>query len=239
MGKDKLRKFKEVDEFDHCVAPTFEEAMHDGLYLQNKWKSDFFKNDQPIVLELACGGGEYTVGLGEKYPDKNFIGVDIKGNRIWKGAKKSFQNGMKNIGFLRTRIDFIENCFGENEVDEIWITFPDPQPQKNRKRKRLTNPLFLNRYRKILKEDGWIRLKTDSDFFFEFTLEVISTFNLETKIVIKDVYNEYIPNHPDTPLAEELSIKTYYEQKWLEQGKTIKYVAFRPPVNEIPDAKNF
>lgn len=239
MGKDKLRKFKEVEEFEHCIEPTFDEAMHNGLYLQNKWKSDFFKNDLPIVLELACGGGEYTVGLGERYPEKNFIGVDIKGNRIWKGAKKSFLNGMKNIGFLRTRIDFIANCFGENEVDEIWITFPDPQPQKNRKRKRLTNPLFLNRYRKILKEDGWIRLKTDSDFFFEFTLEVIETFNLETKIVVRDVYNEYIPNHPDTALAEELAIKTYYEQKWLDQGKTIKYVAFRPPVKEIPDAKNF
>lgn len=238
MGKDKLRKFREVSEFEHCIEPTFEQAMTDGLPLAGKWKSNFFKNEQPLVLELACGGGEYTVGLAEKYPESNFLGIDIKGNRIWKGAKRAKEQRLDNVGFLRTRIDFIANCFGKNEVDEIWITFPDPQPQSNRKKKRLTHPLFLNRYMKVLKPGAWVRLKTDSDFFFEYTLEVIQDLVLETDIIIHDVYNAYIPENPETSLAKELQIKTYYEQKWLAQGKTIKYVAFKVPNQPIANAKN-
>lgn len=227
MGKGKLEKFAMVSEYDNCVEPTMEEARHTGIQLKGKWNKEFFKNENPITVELACGGGEYTVGLAEMYPDRNFIGVDIKGNRIWKGATKANQKGLKNVGFLRTRIDFIDNCFGEAEVDEIWITFPDPQPQKNRSRKRLTNQLFLGRYKKFLKPGGKIRLKTDSDFFYECTKEVIAEEGLEVLFDCDDIYVKYTPENPDTQLTKELSLKTFYEQMWLEEGKTIKYIEYK------------
>lgn len=226
MGKGKLEKFAMVSDYDNCVEPTMDEARHEGIQLKGKWKKEFFKNDNPITVELACGGGEYTVGLAEMYPEKNFIGVDIKGNRIWKGATKAIEKGLNNVGFLRTRIDFIDNCFAEGEVDEIWITFPDPQPQKNRARKRLTNSMFLGRYKKFLKPGGKIRLKTDSDFFYECTKETIQEESLEVLFDCDDIYVKYTPDNPDTQLAKELALKTFYEQMWLEEGKTIKYIEF-------------
>jgi len=226
MSKGKLEKFAMVSDYANCVEPSMDEAMNTGIALKGKWNKEFFKNDNPITVELACGGGEYTVGMAEMYPDRNFIGVDIKGNRIWKGATKAIQKGLDNVGFLRTRIDFIANCFAKNEVDEIWITFPDPQMNKNRRRKRLTNKLFLNRYNQFLKAEGKMRLKSDSDFFYEFTKEVIEEKGLEVLFDCDDIYKKYTPQNPDTQLTNELSLKTFYENMWLEEGKTIKYIEY-------------
>lgn len=239
MGQDKLRKFAEVAEFKNCVEPSREEAMTDGLSLKGNWQKEFFKNDNPIVLELACGGGEYSVALAEMYPNKNFIGIDIKGNRIWKGASKAIEKGITNVGFLRTRIDFLQNCFEENEVSEIWITFPDPQPQSNRRRKRLTHPIFLNKYQTILKPEGIVRLKTDSSLLYEFTNEVVTDFKLPVKDNTANVYEEFVINCDRKELVDELHIKTYYEKKWLEEGKKIKYISFSLPINSTFDQKKY
>ena len=227
MSKGKLEKFAMIKEFKNCVEPSIEEVMITGIELKGKWNRTFFKNNNPITVELACGGGEYTVSMAEIYPDRNFIGVDIKGNRIWKGATKAINKKLNNVGFLRTRIDFIANCFAKDEVNEIWITFPDPQMKKNRRRKRLTNKLFLSRYQQFLKSDGKMRLKSDSTFFYEFTKEIIAEKNLEILFDCDDIYKKYIPKHPNSQLAKELSIKTFYENIWLESGKTIKYLEYR------------
>ena len=200
--------------------------MENGLSLKGKWHSDFFKNDHPIVIELGCGKGEYTVGMGAKFPDKNFIGIDIKGARMWRGARTATDNKMNNIGFLRTHIELIHNCFAKGEVSEIWITFPDPQQSKNRRRNRLTNKIFLTRYKHILKDGGKMRLKSDSDFFYEFTREVIAEEGLETAFECDDIYNNYTSKNPDSQLSKELEIKTFYEKMWLSDGKTIKYIEY-------------
>ncbi len=226
MSKGKLEKFAMISEYKNVVEPTMEEAMHSGIALKGKWKKDFFKNNHPITLELACGGGEYTVGMAAMYPERNFIGVDIKGNRIWKGATKAIEQNLNNVGFLRTRIDFIANCFSKDEVDEIWITFPDPQMNKNRRRKRLTNKLFLSRYQKFLKSKGKMRLKSDSDFFYEFTKKVIEEKSLDILFDCDDIYSKYTPQNPDSKLTKELLLKTFYENMWLEEGKKIKYIEY-------------
>ena len=215
-----------ISEYKNVVEPTMEEAMHSGIALKGKWKKDFFKNNHPITVELACGGGEYTVGMAAMYPERNFIGVDIKGNRIWKGATKAIEQNLNNVGFLRTRIDFIANCFSKDEVDEIWITFPDPQMNKNRRRKRLTNKLFLSRYQKFLKSKGKMRLKSDSDFFYEFTKKVIEEKSLDILFDCDDIYSKYTPQNPDSKLTKELLLKTFYENMWLEEGKKIKYIEY-------------
>ena len=227
MSKGKLEKFAMIKEYQNCVEPTMEEVMKTGLFLKGEWNKKFFKNNNPITIELACGGGEYTVGMAKMYPNRNFIGVDIKGNRIWKGATKAIEQKLTNVGFLRTRIDFISNCFGKNEVDEIWITFPDPQMNKNRRRKRLTNKLFLSRYQQFLKSSGKMRLKSDSTFFYEFTKEIIAEKNLDILFDCDDIYSKYIPENSDSSLAKELLLKTFYENLWLEKGKTIKYIEYR------------
>lgn len=227
MSKGKLEKFAMISEYENVVEPSMDEAMNTGIALKGKWNKSFFKNENPITVELACGGGEYTVGMAAMYPDRNFIGVDIKGNRIWKGATKAIEQGLKNVGFLRTRIDFIANCFAENEVDEIWITFPDPQMNKNRRRKRLTNKLFLSRYQQFLKPEGKMRLKSDSDFFYEFTKEVIAEKELDILFDCDDIYTKYTPLNPDSQLTQELTLKTFYENMWLEEGKTIKYIEYK------------
>ena len=215
-----------ISEYKNVVEPTMEEAMHSGIALKGKWNKDFFKNNHPITVELACGGGEYTVGMAAMYPERNFIGVDIKGNRIWKGATKAIEQNLNNVGFLRTRIDFIANCFSKDEVDEIWITFPDPQMNKNRRRKRLTNKLFLSRYQKFLKSKGKMRLKSDSDFFYEFTKKVIEEKSLDILFDCDDIYSKYTPQNPDSKLTKELLLKTFYENMWLEEGKKIKYIEY-------------
>ena len=216
----KQEKFIEFDTFKNCFTLFFENISK-GFLLKGRWHSDYFKNSNPIVLELGCGKGEYTIGLSENNHSKNYIGVDIKGNRIWVGAKYAIENNLNNVAFLRTRIDFIEHCFLENEIDEIWITFPDPQPQSTRKRSRLTNPLFLNRYKKILKKGGLIHLKTDSTSLYEYTLQEIEE---NKNLIIWQTDNLY-QNCPDNR-QELIQIKTHYEKLFTDKGENIKYICF-------------
>lgn len=218
---NKLQKFAEFDSFPNCSFLSFEDAKA-GHPLAGKWRDGYFKNVNPIVLELGCGRGEYTVGLAQNNPGKNYIGVDIKGNRIWTGAKYAVEHKMTNVAFIRTRIDFIEYCFAPGEVDEIWLTFPDPQPQKTRARKRLTNPLFINRYKKILKPCGLVHLKTDSTSLYEYTLEIIEELKLPLLHSTADLYT----NNP-AGIKELTDIKTRYEQMFTEKGEKIKYCCFK------------
>jgi tRNA (guanine-N7-)-methyltransferase len=213
VGKDKLRRFAEVSTFSNVVQ------LDAGKPFKGKWASDFFKNDRPVVLELACGKGEYTVNLGTMFPQKNFIGIDYKGNRIWRGAKTALEDGVSNVGFLRIQIEAILDYFGEGEVDEIWITFPDPQPQISREKKRLTSTRFLEKYKQILKPGGFINLKTDNDALHAYTSEKINEHGLNLLVKTEDLYHSA---HAD----EVLSIKTYYEKKYLQDNKNINYLKF-------------
>lgn len=223
MGKNKIARFEENKILPNVLQPTREEAL-EGFYMKGKWRSDFFKNENPIVLELGCGKGEYTVGLAKAFPKKNFIGVDIKGARFWFGAKEATTKGMENVGFLRTQIELIDGFFAENEVDEIWITFPDPQIKYRRTKHRLTHPDFLNRYKKFLKKDGIVHLKTDSEFLHGYTLGLLQGMGQEILTAHHDIYGapEY---DPDTINLRE--IKTYYETLFESKGKTITYIKFR------------
>ncbi len=186
--------------------------------VRGNWRN-VFGNDRPVTLELACGKGEYCLGLGARYPDRNFLGLDIKGDRIWKGARQALDAGLENVRFLRTRIDHLPNYFAPGEVDEIWITFPDPYEKKSKKRKRLTHPVFLKRYDRILRPGGLIHLQTDSDELYAFTLDVLAILNLPVRQQVPDLYR--LDNMPDN-----LDIQTYYEKQHLSSGRTIKYVAF-------------
>lgn len=217
----KQEKFAEFETLKNCFTLFFEN-LSKGFDLKGKWRSEYFKNDHPIVLELGCGKGEYTVGLAQNTPGKNYVGVDIKGNRIWTGAKQAIEQNLYNVGFLRTRIDFIDHCFDTNEVDEIWITFPDPQPQSTRERKRLTHNMFTNRYKKFLKPNGLVHLKTDSTGFYEYTLEVIA----ENKFPLVWHTNNLYQNCP-ADRQELIQIKTYYEKMFTEKGEDIKYICFK------------
>jgi tRNA (guanine-N7-)-methyltransferase len=218
---NKLQKFADIERFENCFA-FFYEQREQGFSTKGKWRKQFFKNENPLILELGCGKGEYTVGLGEANPAKNYIGVDLKGNRIWTGAKHALDHQLKNVAFLRTRIDFIDHCFEKDEVDEIWITFPDPQPQKPRERKRLTSKRFLDRYKKIIKPHGIVHLKTDSTSLYEYTLEVIAENKLELIWHTNDLYK----NCP-ADRKELITIKTYYEKLFTAKGEDIKYICFR------------
>ena len=185
--------------------------------LRGRWNADFFRNDNPIVLELGCGKGEYAVGLARRYPGKNFIGIDIKGARMWTGAKASLQEGLSNVAFVRTSIELIERFFAPDEVAEIWITFPDPQMKKVRK--RLTSTRFMALYRRLLRPDGLIHLKCDSPFLFTYTCEMVKANRLPVRVQTADLYHSGIDD-------DILSIRTFYEQQWLERGMTIKYIQF-------------
>jgi tRNA (guanine-N7-)-methyltransferase len=213
VGKDKLRRFAEVDTFSNVVQ------LQAGLPFKGKWNSDFFKDEKPLVLELACGKGEYTVNLGRLFPQKNFIGIDYKGNRIWRGAKDALEDGIANVGFLRIQIETLLDYFSQGEVDEIWITFPDPQPQISREKKRLTSPRFLEKYKQILKPGGTVNLKTDNDDLHAYTAGKITEHGLKLHIKTEDLYHS---EHAD----EVLSIKTYYEKKYLKDNKNINYLKF-------------
>jgi len=218
MAKNKLQRFAELRTFSNVHEFLFTERKTD-FKLKGKWNMEYFKNENPIVLELGCGKGEYSIGLAEKFTHKNFIGLDIKGARIWRGSKNAQEKNLHNVSFLRTQIEFIENCFAKDEVSEIWITFPDPQP--NKEKKRLTHPIFLNRYMNILKKEGIIHLKTDSAELYEFTLEVIA----ENKITLLDYTNDLYTN--SDPAREEVkSIKTHYEKLFTAKGKKITYLKF-------------
>ena len=216
----KLEKFADFERFQNCLSFGFDD-IPSGFSQKGRWLEKQFQNQSPLVLELGCGRGEYTVGLAENNPHKNFIGVDVKGNRIWTGAKHAIDYHLNNVAFLRTRIDFIEHCFDKNEVDEIWITFPDPQPQKTRARKRLTHPMFLNRYKNILKPGGIIHLKTDSTSLYEYTMEVIDTLKLPLHWHTNHLYQ----NCP-AERSELIQIKTYYEKLFTDKGENIKYIQF-------------
>ena len=213
MGKDKLRRFAEVSTFSNVVQ------LDAGKPLKGKWSQEFFKNNQPVVLELACGKGEYTVNLGRLFPEKNFIGIDYKGNRIWRGAKTALEDGVSNVGFLRIQIEAILDYFTDGEIDEIWITFPDPQPQISREKKRLTSPRFLEKYKQLLKPGGYVNLKTDNAGLHAYTAEKIEELGLKLHIRTEDLYHSEYAD-------EVLSIKTYYEKKYLQDNKNINYLKF-------------
>lgn len=221
MAKHKLERFAQMATFENVVQPKLEEVLNKDYSLKGKWKSTFFKNNNPIVLELGCGKGEYTVGLAQRYPDKNFIGVDIKGARMWRGASFSIQNGIKNAGFLRTRIEHITSFFLPGEVSEIWITFPDPQEKRIRAKKRLTSSKFLAMYLKFLEPSGFIHLKTDNTLLYEYTCRLCLHNQLDVSMSTNDLYNSGME---DEAL---LSIKTFYESQFLAQGISIKYLKFK------------
>ncbi len=221
MGsKNKLKRFKENETFENVIQPTREEVLNDSLELKGNW-SKRFNNNNPIVLELGCGKGEYTVGLAELYPEKNFIGIDIKGARFWRGAKTATEESMNNVYFIRTQIELITSIFEENEVDEIWITFPDPQIKYKRTKHRLTNEAFLAKYKLILNEEGLVHLKTDSEFMHGYTLGLLHGAGHEVLYANHDIYhNEGAPD-------EVLKIQTFYENQYLEKNKAITYTQFK------------
>lgn len=220
MGsKNKLKRFKENDTFKNVVQPTREEVQ-EGFALKGKWE-EHFGNSNPIVLELGCGKGEYTVGLAKQNPNKNFIGIDIKGARFWRGAKTALEEGLNNVAFLRTQIELLDLLFTKDEVSEIWITFPDPQIKYKRTKHRMTNEVFLNKYKKILQPNGLVHLKTDSEFMHGYTLGLLHGLRHEIIYANHDVYkNEGSPK-------EVLEIQTFYENQYLEKGKAITYIQFR------------
>lgn len=222
MSKGKLAKFAEMAENPLVVECPLAAVMQDDFELKGRWHQEFFHNDSPIVLELGCGRGEYTVGLGRMCPGKNFIGVDIKGARMWTGAKDAMQSGMTNVGFLRTNIEFIQRFFAPGEVSEIWLTFSDPQMKKATK--RLTSTYFLERYRQFMPDGGLIHLKTDSNFLFTYTEEMLKANNIATEVNTRSLYKE---TGDDT--EEARSFQTYYESMWRARGIDIKYLRFRLP----------
>ncbi|MBU2975343.1 tRNA (guanosine(46)-N7)-methyltransferase TrmB [Zobellia sp. B3R18] len=220
MGsKNKLKRFKENETFSNVIQPN-RDAVKQGFEKRGKW-NDFFGNDNPIVLELGCGKGEYTVGLAKQDPSKNFIGIDIKGARLWRGAKTALEDNLKNVAFLRTQIELIDELFAQDEVSEIWITFPDPQIKYKRTKHRMTNEAFLAKYKRILRPDGLMHLKTDSEFMHGYTLGLLHGLGLEVNYANHDVYkNEGSPK-------EVLELQTFYEKQYLEKGKPITYIQFK------------
>jgi tRNA (guanine-N7-)-methyltransferase len=215
MPKIKEERMNEIRTMDHVFE--WSDYNSKNPFPKGTWKSGIFKNDNPVVLELACGKGEYSVGLGSMHPDKNFVGFDIKGNRIWVGAKKAEERGLSNVRFFRAYIDHLDQFFEEGEIDEIWIIFPDPQLKKDRK--KLTSPKFLKLYRPLLKKGAKINLKTDSSELYEFTKEVIEEEGLLLHSDIQDVY-------ASKPISDELAIQTYYEKQHLKKGRTIRFLSF-------------
>lgn len=222
MGsKNKLKRFKENETFANVIQPSRDELINNEFALKGAWNQSFFKNDKPLVLELGCGKGEYSVSLAKKFQDKNFVGIDIKGARFWRGAKTAVEEQITNVAFVRMQIELIAHAFGENEVDEIWITFPDPQIKYKRTKHRMTNTDFLKRYKSILKPEGIVNLKTDSEFMHGYTLGLLHGEGHEVLYANHDVYkNEGSPD-------EVTSIQTFYEQQYLDQNKPITYIRFK------------
>lgn len=219
MSKKKLAKFADLNTFGHVIQLSYSKLISEGFSFKGNWNRDFFKNNHPVVLELGCGKGEYTVGLARLFPEKNFIGIDIKGSRMWSGAKEVQMDELRNCGFVRTNIELLSHFFAPGEISEIWITFPDPQMKRTNK--RLTAVRFLNQYSEMLQPDGVIHLKTDSDFLYQYTLATIEANQFTVQVNTEDLYS--------SGLADEiLSIRTYYEQQWLDRGKTIKYLRYIP-----------
>lgn len=228
MGKGKLAKFAEMETFRNVFQYPYSVIDNVPFEMKGRWREDYFKNDNPIVLELGCGKGEYAVGLAKMFPDTNFIGVDIKGARMWTGAKAALDAGLGNVAFLRTNIEIIDRFFAPGEVQEIWLTFSDPQ-MKN-ERKRLTSTYFLERYRRFLVDGGLIHLKTDSNFLFTYTCEMVRENKLPVEISTKDLYHD---GNLDDDTRNILGIRTYYESMWLGRGLDIKYIKFHLPKDAV------
>ena len=224
MGKGKLAKFADMASYENVFQYPYSVVEHVPFEMQGHWREQYFHNQNPIVLELGCGKGEYTVGLAKLYPDINFIGVDIKGARMWTGATQALHEGLKNVAFLRTNIEIIERFFSEDEVQEIWLTFSDPQ-MKN-PHKRLTSTWFLERYRKFLTDGGIIHLKTDSNFLFTYTTLLAEHNHLPIEERTEDLYHT---SHLSPLTSHLLSIQTYYESMWIARGLNIKYMKWRLP----------
>ena len=221
MGsKNKRKRFNENANFNNVIQPTREEVVEGRFPFRGKWRQ-FFNNDNPIIIELGCGKGEYTVGLAQRNPNVNYIGIDIKGARFWRGAKTAVESGMPNVAFVRTQIELITFIFDENEVDEIWITFPDPQIKYKRTKHRMTNVEFLNRYKKILKNEGFVNLKTDSEFMHGYTLGLLHGLGYEIVYANHNIY------HNLGAPSEVTEIKTFYEQQYLQINKAITYIRFK------------
>ena len=227
MGKNKLKKFADMEQMSCVLQYPYGVLREEGFPLRGRWHADYFHNDGPIVLELGCGKGEYTVGLARRFPGKNFIGIDIKGARMWTGARAATAEGLANVAFLRTNIELLPHFFAPGEVSEIWITFPDPQMKKVRK--RLTSTTFMNLYRKVLVPGGIVRLKTDSPFLFTYTRLLAELNGIRPEVITDDLYGSGVAD-------DILQIRTYYEQQWLDRGLTIKYIAFPlPPEGELQE----
>lgn len=228
MGKNKLKKFSDMATFDCVFQYTFAHLQQEGFPLRGKWGADYFHNDNPIVLELGCGKGEYTIGLAERFPDKNFIGIDIKGARMWTGARHAVQEKMTNVAFLRTNIELLPHFFAPGEVAEIWITFPDPQMKKVRR--RLTSARFMELYRQVARDGALVHLKTDSPFLYTFTSALVKDNALPLLVDTDDLYHSALcGSDADAAISDILSIRTFYERQWLARGLTIKYISFRLP----------
>lgn len=242
MGKNKLRKFEEMRGFGCVLQYPYAELEAKGFDMRGSWREQFFDNSNPVVLELGCGKGEYTVGLARRFPDCNFIGIDIKGARMWTGACQARDLGLKNAAFIRTNIELLDRFFAPGEVDRIWITFPDPQMKKARK--RLTGTNFLNLYRKVMREGGTVNLKTDSPFLYTYTREMALANGIPLIADTPDLYASVEAGAPLPPgvTPDIMQIRTFYEQQWLARGLSIKYIAFplaaepqlREPEVEIP-----
>ena len=222
MGKNKLKKFADMDTFKCVFQYPFGRLNHEPFPMKGKWNEQYFGNENPIVLELGCGKGEYTVGLGKRFPEKNYIGIDVKGARMWTGAKEAESSGMTNVAFLRTSIELLSQFFAPGEVSEIWITFPDPQMKKVRK--RVTSTRFLELYRQVMIANGIVHLKTDSPFLYTYTDALVKCNQLPVITNVNDLYHSGIAD-------DILEIKTYYEQQWLSRGLTIKYISFHLPAD--------
>ena len=229
MGKNKLKKFAEMETFRNVFQCGARETLEGNpvVAMRGKWHEEYFHNDNPIVLELGCGRGEYTVGLAARYPDKNYIGIDIKGARMWAGAKQAELAGMKNVAFLRTNIEMLAYFFAPNEVAEIWITFPDPQMKKATK--RLTSSYFMARYRQLLRPNGIIHLKTDSPFLYTYTQAMVKENGYPLLVDTSDLYGDEAMRQLGDEVSEARALQTHYEHQWLDRGLTIKYIAWQLP----------
>ena len=232
MGKGKLWKWEENAEMDNVFEPDLQDAVQGANYpYKGQWHKAVFKNDNPITLELGCGKGEYTVGLARKWPNRNFIGVDIKGHRFWRGAKTANEESLSNVAFLRTRIEFIDQFFGPGEVADIWLTFSDPQPKDEKGTKRITSGKFIERYRRFLAPEGTVKVKSDSALLYALSKEDYVAAGYPFLHDSDDVYGGFLDG-VDDDLREALEIKTYYEQRWLAEGKNIHFMEIRPPAWE-------
>ena len=219
MGKNKLARWTELGSYGNVIQPAIGDVSGRDHPIKGRWHKELFKNENPIVLELGCGKGEYTVGLANSFPENNFIGIDIKGARMWRGAKTANEQNLPNVAFLRTRIEFINSFFSQDEVDEIWITFPDPHPGGRNSNKRLTSPWFLNNYRQFLKDKALIHLKTDNKELYNFTFDVLKNNDLEIIFSTRDLHSE--------KTDKILSIRTHYEKIFMDAGQKINYLSFR------------